>query len=427
MRSAGAHRRATAGVALLCLLLSGCGVSGATPDELPAAMTGPAGVSPTGVGAFSADTSSADTSSADRASGSPQSAALPSAEAPSSIAVAPDAPVVGVLLATGGVGARWSDADRTAIERAFAARGLLVDIRSGPTGSDRLESYAQLLVDAKVSALVVASPADESGSTAISVAKRAGIPVIELDHLTPGGGADFYVGPDPIMLGQVLGEGLLSCLRRVGVDRGSVTLLNGLADDPAAAIMKDQYQAAVVGAGLQILNSVDLPDDRLAPDGALIGELLAPSGAELAGVIAASDAAAAAAAGALAGGVQPEEPMQRTVPIVGVGSSPAALQRVLTGEQCLTAFTSASAEVDAAASLASAVISGDLDAVAGLATGRLVDRGSAVEVRSVLLQPQPIFAADVPQVVAAGLVSASSVCASPEGQAACARAGIPSP
>ena len=319
---------------------------------------------------------------------------------------------------------RWQDVDRPALERSFAARGLSVDIRNAQGSPERFVGFAQQLASEQVKVLVVSSLDDASGAAAISAAQQAGIPVIELDHLTNGGRANFYVGPDPTASGQVLGEGLLRCMRESGNENGPVAMVNGPASDGVAAAMKQGYLTSIVGGGYVIRSSEDVPGWSSPSAGALFERMFTMSNGDLVGVVAASDDLAGAVAGVLDRYAESGNPQAHLVPIAGVGSSPAALQRVLIGSQCVTVFTSPIAQAEAAATLASAIVAGDGDAIAGLATGRLTDTGSGVEVQSVLLQPQPVFATDVPGAVEGGLVSAAILCQPPEVRQACARGGI---
>jgi len=386
---------------LACLVLAACGSS-----EPESAAPSPA-------------TASVESMQEDSASQtSPATVNAPSAS------LSADAPRVGVVLPDAEVGMRWQDVDRPALERSFAARGLSVDIRNAQGSPERFVGFAQQLASEQVNLLVVSSLDDASGAAAISAAQQAGIPVIELDHLTNGGRANFYVGPDPTASGQVLGEGLLRCMRESGNENGPVAMVNGPASDGVAAAMKQGYLTSIVGGGYVIRSSEDVPGWSPSSAGALFERMFTMSNGDLVGVVAASEGLTEAVTAVLdrygkSGNVQ--APL---VPVAGVGSSPAALQRVLIGSQCVTVFTSPTAQAEAVAALASAIVTGDGSAIAGLATGRLTDAGSGVEVQSVLLQPQPVFAGDVPGAVEGGLVPAAVLCQPPEVQQACTRAGI---
>lgn len=343
---------------------------------------------------------------------SPQESAVVASQAPEQAG-----PVVGIVLPDAWAGSRWRDLDRPALEQAFAESGLVVDIRDAGGVPGRFPDLARELVGSGIRVLVVSSSDDASGAEAIAIAQQAGVPVIDLDHLTDGGRANFFVGPDPSASGQILGEALLRCMRDQGNENGPVALVNGPADDSTAVAMKQAYVPVLTSAGYQLLASEDAPGWSAASGGALFERALTVSNGNLVGVLAASEDLTGAVTSVL-------KRNDGTASVAGVGSSPAALQRVLLGEQCMTLLTSPVAEAKAVASLATAIVNGDGGAIAGLATGTLTDAGSQVAVPSVLLQPQAVFAPDLASVVEAGLVTAAVLCQSALAAQACARAGI---
>lgn len=328
------------------------------------------------------------------------------------------------MLPNAQAGMRWQDIDRPALEQAFAAVGLSADIRNAQGSAERFVAFAEELVREQVKVLVLSSLDESSGAEAISAAQRAGIPVIELDHLTNGGRANFYVGPDPASSGQVLGEALLRCMRENGNENGPVALVNGPGSDGVAMTMKQAYLASILGAGYVIRSSEDAPRWSPALAGALFERMFTMANPDLVGVVAAGEGLTDAVIAVLDRYAQSGNPQARQVPVAGVGSSPAALRRVLMGSQCVTVLTSPIAQAQATAALASAIVTADDGAIAGLASGRLTDAGSGVEVQSVLLQPQPVFAADVAGAVEGGVVPATILCEPDELEQACTRAGI---
>lgn len=362
--------------------------------------------------------------SAPMASMSPSAAGSGSSSAPSASSgpslPAADAPHVGVVLPTDADGTRWESLDRPALEQAFAAKGIPVDIRNAKGDPGQMAALATDLVDSGVKALVVASIDDAAGAAAIGVAQQRGIPVIDLDHLTNGGRANYFVGPDPGASGQLLGDGLLRCMRDNGNEHGPVALVNGPANDTTAMAMKQAYQQAVIGGGYVIRATEDVPNWNPGSAGALFERMYTMSNGDLVGVIGASDALAAAAIDVLDRNGQANK-----VPVAGTGSSPQALERILLGTQCMTVMTAVTTEASAVADLATAIVTSDGGTVAALAAGRLTDGASGVEVPSVLLTPQAVRAGDIPALVASGIVPASVLCRSPAAHQACIDHGIP--
>lgn len=398
MQRAGAVILPTALVACLVAGMSGCGSSDIAPG-----LTGTASLAAQG------------------SAGPADGAVAPSPVSPPApaSAAAPEGPTVGIVLPDALAGHRWGALERPILERAFTENGLAVDIRDAGGISSRVPALAQELITNGVKVLVVATADDVAGAQANAVARRAGVPVINLDHLGDRGGADFFVGPDPVASGQILGEGLLRCMRNEGngFGNGLIGLANGPADDSLAVAMKQAYVPVLTSAGYGVGISADVPGWSADAGTALLERVLTKSGGDLAGLLAGSEDLAGAVTAVLARDA-------RTLTVVGVGSSPAALQRVLLGEQCMTLLTSPVAEAKAVASLATAIVNADGGAIAGLATGTVTDMGSRTPVRSVLLQPQPVFFADLATVVEAGLIPFSELCGTGLAREACGVAGI---
>lgn len=328
------------------------------------------------------------------------------------------APRVGVILPSSDAGARWEVLDEPALRGALAGVGLAADIGSEEPGVTGVE-LANRMVAAGARVLVVSSLAEVSGAAVMSAAQQQGIPVIEYDRLTNGGRANFYVGPDPATVGRILGEGLLRCMRDSGNENGPVALLNGPESDSSAVTLEQGYQQPIQSAGYVIRASENVPGWDAASGGALFERMYTMSNGDLVGVVAADDGLAEAVVAVL-----DRNDRDGQIPVVGPGASEAALGRVLLGQQCMTVLTSVRQQADAVARLAAAIVDSDGGAIASLAGGQLVDAGSGISIPSALLEPQPIFAADVKAVLDAGLASAARVCAPEVLRQVCLERGI---
>ena len=75
----------------------------------------------------------------------------------------------------------------------------------------------------------------------IDKAKQQGVPVIDYDRLTLGGGAAYYVSFDNVAVGTAIGEGLVKCMQ----DNGKTQRPGG-----AAQRLADRQQRDAVQAGL---------------------------------------------------------------------------------------------------------------------------------------------------------------------------------
>ena len=112
------------------------------------------------------------------------------------------------------------------------------------------------------------------------------------------------------------------------------------------------------------------------------------------------------------------------VPTTGQDATAEGLQRVLLGTQCLTVYKAVKKEADAAAELAIALTKGDKAGADAQASGTTKDTETGKDVKSVLLQPEPIFADDVKKVVDDGYVKATDVCTTAALKKACDEHGV---
>ena len=76
------------------------------------------------------------------------------------------------------------------------------------------------------------------------------------------------------------------------------------------------------------------------------------------------------------------------VPVTGQDASVEGLQRILAGTQCMTVYKDTNLEAKAASDLAIALINGDKDKAASLATGTVKDTELGVDVPSALATPE---------------------------------------
>lgn len=315
--------------------------------------------------------------------------------------------------------ARWELIDRPNLEKAFTDAGITVDIQNAGGDAGKFVSIASEMLDSGCSALVIVSIDAEASSQVIESANLLGVPVIDYDRLSPGGGSNYLVAVDSEKTGSMMGEGLVECMRKSGSEKGSVALLNGPAKDATAALLEQGYSAAVTDAGFEVVASHAVPKWDAAEGETIFAQMLAKADGGFSGVIAANDALSGSVDAVLQ-----REGKAGSIPLVGQGGNDEALQRVLLGTQCMTVFASYEAEATAVAKLAADLINGDVPAADEAASAVTVDQETGAEVASVLVEPRAVFVADVPGLVADGLTLADRLCTSAELKAACAKAGL---
>ncbi|MGF1661393.1 MAG: substrate-binding domain-containing protein [Kineosporiaceae bacterium] len=325
---------------------------------------------------------------------------------------------VGVILPDSASSARWETADRPFLEEAFEAAGVEYDIQNAEGDTAQFQTIADGMINAGVDVLMIVNLDSETGSAVIADATAAGIPVIDYDRLTLGGGAAYYVSFDNVAVGTAIGEGLVQCLGDAGTAEGDVVLLNGSPTDNNATLFKEGYQAAIEAAGYGVAADEAVPDWDNTQAGTIFEQIFTGTGGDFVGVAAANDGLGGAVISVLE-----RNGLAGQVPVTGQDATDEGLQRVLAGTQCMTVYKPIREEANAAAELAIALIDGDTEAADALASGSVDDTETGEQVPSVLLEPVQIFRDNVSEVIDDGFTTAENVCVD-DAAAACEELGI---
>lgn len=360
--------------------------------------------------------SSSDSSSAAAPAESAAPAASSAAPAESAVAAGGKACVI---LPDAASSARWETADRPFLEEAFTAAGVEYDIQNANGDKAKFATIADGMLASGCSAMLIVNLDSPSAAAVIAKATAAGVPVIDYDRLTLGGGAAYYVSFDNVAVGTTIGEGLVKCLNDAGTTEGPVALLNGSPTDNNATLFKQGYQAAVEAAGFTVAADQAVPDWDNTKAGTIFEQMYTKANGDFVGVAAANDGLGGATIAVLDRNGQAGK-----IFVTGQDATDEGLQRVLLGSQCMTVYKAVKQEADAAAALAVALINGDTAAADALATGKTADSEAGTEVASVLLVPQAIYPENVKDVIADGFTTADKVCTTDELKAACAEYGV---
>jgi D-xylose transport system substrate-binding protein len=326
---------------------------------------------------------------------------------------------VGVILPDTASSARWEGADRPLLTQAFKDAGVDYDIQNANGDKAKFATIADQMLNGGASVLVIVGLDSPSAATVIKKAHDQGVPVIDYDRLTLGGGADYYVSFDNVAVGTGIGEGLVKCMQANGDKSGPVALLNGSPTDNNATLFKQGYEKAIKDAGYTIAADQSVPDWDNTKAGTIFEQMYTKANGNFVGVAAANDGLGGAVAAVLKRNGDTAK-----VPTTGQDATTEGLQRVLGGSQCVTIYKAVKKEADAASKLAIALIKGDKSGADQLATGSTKDTETGKDVKSVLLQPEPIFPEDVKKVVADGYAKASDICTSAALKKACTKYGV---
>ena len=324
-----------------------------------------------------------------------------------------------VILPDAASSARWETADRPFLEEAFTAAGVEYDIQNANGDKAKFATIADGMLASGCGVLLIVNLDSETGAAVIAKATAAGVPVIDYDRLTLGGGAQFYVSFDNVAVGTTIGEGLVKCLNDSGVTEGPVAYLNGSPTDNNATLFRDGYSAAIEAAGFTPTADQAVPDWDNTKAGTIFEQMYTEAKGDFVGVAAANDGLGGAAIAVLDRNGQAGK-----IFVTGQDATDEGLQRVLLGTQCMTVYKAVKKEAQAAADLAVALLNGDQAAADALATGTTTDATAGTEVPSVLLVPQAIFPENVKDVIADGFTTVEKVCATDEVKAKCAEFGV---
>lgn len=358
-------------------------------------------------------------SGGDAASSSAAPASSSAAPESSSAAPEPVAAKVGVILPDAASSARWETADRPFLEQAFQAAGVEYDIQNANGDKAKFATIADQMLASGINVLMLVNLDSPSAAAVIAKADAQGVPTIDYDRLTLGGGAQYYVSFDNVAVGTKIGEGLVTCMQNNGNDAGPVVLLNGSPTDNNATLFKEGYEKVIKDAGYTIAADQSVPDWDNTKAGTIFEQIYTEVGGDLIGVASANDGLGGAAIAVLErNGVAGE------IPVTGQDATDEGLQRVLLGTQCMTVYKAIKAEADAAAALAVALAKGEIPTADGLATASVTDTETGGTVKAVLLEPIAVFPENVKDVIADGFTTYDRVCTTDELKKKCEEYGI---
>jgi D-xylose transport system substrate-binding protein len=326
---------------------------------------------------------------------------------------------VGVILPDAASSARWETADRKYLGEAFKAAGVEADIQNANGDKAKFATIADQMLNAGANALLIVNLDSPSAAAVISKAKQQGVPVIDYDRLTLGGGASYYVSFDNVAVGSAIGSGLVKCMQDAGKTSGPVALLNGSPTDNNATLFKQGYEKEITGAGYSVAADQSVPDWDNTKAGTIFEQMFTKAKGDFVGVAAANDGLGGAVASVLK-----REGASDDIPTTGQDATDEGLQRVLLGTQCVTVYKAIKKEADAAAKLAIALAKGDTAGADSQATGSVEDTETKQQVKSVLLEPQQITKENVKDVVADGFTTADKICTNEALKKACEENGV---
>jgi D-xylose transport system substrate-binding protein len=307
---------------------------------------------------------------------------------------------------------RYVEFDAPYLKDAFAAAGLSSSNYTveNALGVDATQLAMAQSAITKGATVLVVDPLDSGvGAHIESIAKAAGVAVIDYDRLTLGGSRSYYVSFNNVLVGTLLGQGLVSCVAQWGVKDPQVTVMHGATTDNNATLFAQGYDAVLAplfksGKWTDVSN----PPGTWTPDVALsefqqtytahknINAALIPNDENGAPII---------------HYLQGQGIKAKTFPTTGQDATLTGLDNILSGYQCGTVYKPIYEEAQAAAALA-IFVRDKVTPPTSLVNGQTLDSTSKVEVPSVLLHPEWVTTTNMNStVIADKFVPASQLCA----------------
>ena len=268
-----------------------------------------------------------------------------------------DKGTVGVILPDTTTSPRWENNDRPSLDAAFKAAGVGSDIQNAGGDTAKFGTICDSMINEGVKVLMIVNLDPESGAACLKKATAAGITSIDYDRLTPGGGASYYVSFDNVVVGELMGKGLQTCLTAAGKKTANIIYINGAETDNNAALFKEGYVKALkpkIDSGdYKLVGDVSGEWDANKAADAFDG-LYTKNDGKIDGIVSANDT--------MAGGIIARlkaNGLAGKVPITGQDASVEGLQQILAGNQCMTVYKNTDLEAGLASKLAIDLINGD--------------------------------------------------------------------
>jgi D-xylose transport system substrate-binding protein len=291
-------------------------------------------------------------------------------------------------------------------------------------GSDATE-FSQAQADiTKGASVLIMDPLDSGvGAKIEAYAKAHGVQTIDYDRLTLGGVRNYYVSFNNVRVGQLLGQGLVSCVNAWHVSKPQVLVMRGAPTDNNATLFYNGYMS-VLNPLFKSGKYVDVgqPAGTWTPSVALTEfQQQFTAHANMNAVLMPNDENGAPIIKYLQSkGIKP-----KSFPVTGQDATLTGLGNILTGYQCGTVYKPIYLEAQAAAALA-IYARAHMTPPAALVNGTTLDSVKHVQVKSVLLTPEWVTAKNMNStVIADKFVPSAQLCAAPYASAAaCKAAGI---
>ncbi len=344
---------------------------------------------------------------------------------------------VGVILPDTTSSTRYVDFDQPYLNDAFADAGYAesqyrIDNAQGSDATELDDATADINLGAKV---LVMDPLD--GPTGVAIAQLAeskNVTLISYDRATFQGSNTYYVSFNNEAVGELIGNGFVSCVQSWGIKSPQVFVLNGGEDtDPNAISFADGYNKVVWGQAAQ---TVSAGATNSTIGATLVGENYAPGWSNTQGgtifqqeftshpKINATIEANDGLSNAVITDLKSDGVAAKTIPTTGQDATAQGMAWILEGYQCGSVYKPVYQEAQDAVAMATILLSGQKPP-ASLLNGTTTDpaNSSITEPASLLTATWVTGSNMESTVVKDGFDPASAICAI-AGATLCTSAGI---
>jgi D-xylose transport system substrate-binding protein len=261
---------------------------------------------------------------------------------------------IGVLLPDTTTSTRYVQYDLPNLTKAFEAAGLSSSdfkITNAQGSVSTMQQQAEADITDGASVLLI-DPIDTGSGAAIEKnAEAKGLKVIDYDRLVLGGPPDrYYVSFNNVKVGQLIGQGEISCINAWGVKNPNILIMDGDPTDNNAKLFAQGYNGVLAPKFADgTYKKVGEPTGTWDPPTAQTTfEQQYTAHPNINAVVTPNDSNAAAVIAALKNKKIPP----KTFPTTGQDAGLEGLQNILAGYQCGTVYKPYFLEAQAAAALA---------------------------------------------------------------------------
>ncbi len=310
---------------------------------------------------------------------------------------------------------RYVEFDEPDLKAAAKAAGLSSDIivQNGGGSDTTFLSDAEADITNGASVLLIDPEDSGTGVKVENYAKQHGVDVIDYDRLDTGGPADPYVSFNNVNVGKLIGTGFEACVKAWHVSHPNVIVMRGAPTDNNATLFYEGYYNDVLAAKFKsgaytLLANTAGTWNPTSPAPDALQEFQAAYTAHPtanSAVIPNDENGAPIITYLKSKGVKPN-----TFPTTGQDATLTGLQNILSGYQCGTVYKAVYKEAGAAIALAIYERAGKTPP-ASLENGITIDPVNKAKVKSVLLAPEWVTAANMKDtIVKDKFVPTSALC-----------------